>query len=97
MQINNQSTQHNATGVKVKYSYDEGYEYVGDVEGTVNDEKNKILTISNINLVPGESKKITLKFKVRKNEDGTFLKNQVIQANIQMWQKLLNILQQKED
>lgn len=57
LQINNQSTQHNATGVKVKYSYDEGYEYVGDVEGTVNDEKNKILTISNINLVPGESKK----------------------------------------
>jgi len=74
LQINNQSTQHNATGVKVKYSYDEGYEYVGDVEGTVNDEKNKILTISNINLVPGESKKITLKFKVRKNEDGTFFK-----------------------
>ena len=74
LQINNQSTQHNATGVKVKYSYDEGYEYVGDVEGTVNDEKNKILTISNINLVPGESKKITLKFKVKKNEDGTFFK-----------------------
>lgn len=74
LQINNQSTQHNATGVKVKYSYDEGYEYVGDVEGTVNDEKNKILTISNINLVPEESKKITLKFKVKKNEDGTFFK-----------------------
>lgn len=74
LQINNQSTQHNATGVKVKYSYDEGYEYVGDVEGTVNDEKNKILTISNINLVPGESKKITLKFKVKKNEDGAFFK-----------------------
>lgn len=74
LQINNQSTQHNATGVKVKYSYDEGYEYVGDVEGTVNDEKNKILTISNINLVPGESKKITLKFKVKKNEDGIFFK-----------------------
>lgn len=74
LQINNQSTQHNATEVKVKYSYDEGYEYVGDVEGTVNDEKNKILTISNINLVPGESKKITLKFKVKKNEDGTFFK-----------------------
>ena len=74
LQINNQSTQHNATGVKVKYSYDEGYEYVGDVEGTVNDGKNKILTISNINLVPGESKKITLKFKVKKNEDGTFFK-----------------------
>ena len=75
LQINNQSTQHNATGVKVKYSYDEGYEYVGDVEGTVNDEKNKILTISNINLVPGESKKITLKFKVRKDENtGKFVK-----------------------
>lgn len=74
LQINNQSTQHSATGVKVKYSYDEEYEYVGDVEGTVNDEKNKILTISNINLVPGESKKITLKFKVKKNEDGTFFK-----------------------
>lgn len=75
LQINNQSTQHNATGVKVKYSYDEGYEYVGDVEETVNDEKNKILTISNINLVPGESKKITLKFKVRKDENtGKFVK-----------------------
>lgn len=77
LQINNQSTQHNATGVKVKYSYDDGYEYVGsNGEATVNDEGHNILTISNINnVVPGEKpKEITLKFKVKKNEDGTFFK-----------------------
>lgn len=77
LQINNQSTQHNATGVKVKYSYDDGYEYVGsNGEATVSDEGHNILTISNINnVVPGEKpKEITLKFKVKKNEDGTFFK-----------------------
>lgn len=77
LQINNQSTQHNATGVKVKYSYDDGYEYVGsNGEATVSDEGHNILTISNINnVVPGEKpKEITLKFKVKKNEDGTFVK-----------------------
>ena len=70
LQINNQSTQHNATGVKVKYSYDDGYEYVGsNGEATVSDEGHNILTISNINnVVPGEkTKEITLKFKVKKN------------------------------
>ena len=76
LQINNQSTQHNATGVKVKYSYDEGYEYVGsNGEATVSDEGHNILTISNINnVVSGEPKEITLKFKVKKNNDGTFVK-----------------------
>ncbi len=77
LQINNQSTQHSATGVKVKYSYDEGYEYVGsNGEATVSDEGHNILTISNINnVVSGEKpKEITLKFKVKKNEDGTFFK-----------------------
>lgn len=77
LQINNQSTQHNATGVKVKYSYDEGYEYVGsNGEATVsNDKGNKILTISNINVAPGEPEEITLEFKVRKDENtGKFVK-----------------------
>lgn len=76
LQINNQSTQHNATGVKVKYSYDDGYEYVGsNGEATVSDEGHNILTISNINnVVSGEPKEITLKFKVKKNNDGTFVK-----------------------
>lgn len=77
LQINNQSTQHKATGVKVKYSYDEGYEYVGsNGEATVsNDEGNKILTISNINVAPEEPEEITLEFKVRKNENtGKFVK-----------------------
>lgn len=76
LQINNQSTQHNATGVKVKYSYDGGYEYVeSNGEATVSDEGHNILTISNINnVVSGEPKEITLKFKVKKNNDGTFVK-----------------------
>lgn len=76
LQINNQSTQHSATGVKVKYSYDEGYEYVeSNGEATVSDEGHNILTISNINnVVSGEPKEITLKFKVKKNNDGTFVK-----------------------
>lgn len=76
LQINNQSTQHKATGVKVKYSYDEGYEYVeSNGEATVSDEGHNILTISNINnVVSGEPKEITLKFKVKKNKDGTFVK-----------------------
>lgn len=76
LQINNQSTQHSATGVKVKYSYDDGYEYVGsNGEATVSDEGHNILTISNINnVVSGEPKEITLKFKVKKNNDGTFVK-----------------------
>ncbi|MGN1302472.1 MAG: hypothetical protein ACI4VO_02310, partial [Clostridia bacterium] len=72
LQINNQSTQHKATGVKVKYSYDEGYEYVGDVN--VDKDENNVLEISGIDVEPGESKKIALKFKVKKNEDGTFVK-----------------------
>jgi hypothetical protein len=72
LQINNQSTQHKATGVKVKYSYDEGYEYVGDVN--VDKDENNVLEISGIDVEPGESKKIALKFKVKKNEDGTFFK-----------------------
>ena len=72
LQINNQSTQHNATGVKVKYSYDEGYEYVGDVN--VDKDENNVLEISGIDVKPGESKKIALKFKVKKNEDRTFVK-----------------------
>ena len=76
LQINNQSTQHNATGVKVKYSYDGGYEYVeSNGEATVSDEGHNILTISNINnVVSGEPKEITLKFKVKKNNDSTFVK-----------------------
>ena len=76
LQINNQSTQHKATGVKVKYSYDEGYEYVGsNGEATVSDEGNNILTISNINVAPGKTEEITLKFKVRKDENtGKFVK-----------------------
>lgn len=76
LQINNQSTQHSATGVKVKYSYDEEYEYVeSNGEATVSDEGHNILTISNINnVVSGEPKEITLKFKVKKNNDGTFVK-----------------------
>lgn len=76
LQINNQSTQHSATGVKVKYSYDEGYEYVeSNGEATVSDEGHNILTISNINnVVSGEPKEITLKFKVKKNNDGRFVK-----------------------
>ena len=72
LQINNQSTQHNATGVKVKYSYDEGYEYVGDVN--VDKDENNVLEISGIDVEPGESKEIALKFKVRKNNNGTFFK-----------------------
>ena len=72
LQINNQSTQHNATGVKVKYSYDEGYEYVGDV--SVDKNENNVLEISGIDVAPGESKEIALKFKVKKKEDGTFVK-----------------------
>lgn len=72
LQINNQSTQHKATGVKVKYSYDEGYEYVGDVN--VDKDENNVLEISGIDVEPGESKEIALKFKVKKNEDGTFVK-----------------------
>ena len=72
LQINNQSTQHKATGVKVKYSYDGGYEYVGDVN--VDKDENNVLEISGIDAEPGESKEIALKFKVKKNEDGTFVK-----------------------
>lgn len=72
LQINNQSTQHKATGVKVKYSYDGGYEYVGDVN--VDKDENNVLEISGIDVEPGESKEIALKFKVKKNEDGTFVK-----------------------
>lgn len=72
LQINNQSTQHKATGVKVKYSYDEGYEYVGDVN--VDKDENNVLEISGIDVEPGESKEMALKFKVKKNEDGTFVK-----------------------
>lgn len=72
LQINNQSTQHNATGVKVKYSYDEGYEYVGDV--SLDKNENNVLEISGIDVAPGESKEIALKFKVKKKEDGTFVK-----------------------
>lgn len=76
LQINNQSTQHKATGVKVKYSYDEGYEYVGsNGEATVSDEGNNILTISNINVAPGKTEEITLEFKVIKDENtGKFVK-----------------------
>lgn len=72
LQINNQSTQHKATGVKVKYSYDGGYEYVGDIN--VDKDENNVLEISGIDVEPGESKEIALKFKVKKNEDGTFVK-----------------------
>lgn len=72
LQINNQSTQHKAKGVKVKYSYDGGYEYVGDVN--VDKDENNVLEISGIDVEPGESKEIALKFKVKKNEDGTFVK-----------------------
>ena len=73
LQINNQSTQHKATGVKVKYSYDGGYEYVGDVN--VDKDENNVLEISGIDVEPGGSKEIALKFKVvKKNEDGTFVK-----------------------
>ena len=74
MQINNQSTQHNAERVKVKYSYDEGYKYV-ESNGEVEDIGKNMLEISNINVAPGEKKTIQLTFKVKKNEnDGTFVK-----------------------
>lgn len=74
LRINNQSTQHNAIVNKVKYSYDEGYEYV-ESDGNVTDNNDKKeLLIENIVVGPGESKEITLKFKVKKNEDGTFFK-----------------------
>lgn len=72
LQINNQSTQHKATGVKVKYSYDEGYEYVGDVN--VDKDENNVLEISGIDVDPGGRTEIALKFKVKKNNDGTFVK-----------------------
>ncbi len=74
LQINNQSTQHNAERVKVKYSYDEGYKYV-ESNGEVEDIGKNMLEISNINVAPGEKKTIQLTFKVKKNEnDGTFVK-----------------------
>lgn len=75
LRINNQSTQHNAIVNKVKYSYDEGYEYV-ESDGNVTDNNDKKeLLIENIDVGPGESKEITLKFKVRKNDDdGSFVK-----------------------
>ena len=75
LQINNQSTQHNAERVKVKYSYDEGYKYV-ESNGEVEDIGKNMLEISNINVAPGEKKTIQLTFKVKKNEnDGTFFKD----------------------
>lgn len=75
LQINNQSTQHNAERVKVKYSYDEGYKYV-ESNGEVEDIGKNMLEISNINVAPGEKKTIQLTFKVKKNEnDGTFVKD----------------------
>ncbi|MGN1271304.1 MAG: SpaA isopeptide-forming pilin-related protein [Clostridia bacterium] len=74
LQINNQSTQHNAIVNKVKYSYDEGYEYV-ESDGNVTDNNDKKeLLIENIVVGPGESKEITLTFKVRKNDNGSFVK-----------------------
>ena len=73
LQINNQSTQHNAERVKVKYSYDEGYKYV-ESNGEVEDIGKNMLEISNINVAPGEKKTIQLTFKVKKNADGTFVK-----------------------
>ena len=73
LQINNQSTQHNAIVNKVKYSYDEGYEYV-ESDGNVKDIGNNVLEISGINVAAGEKKQITLTFKVRKNDDGSFVK-----------------------
>lgn len=92
LQINNQSTQHKATGVKVKYSYDGGYEYVGsNGEATVSDEGNNILTISNINNVaPGETREITLEFKVKKNEDGTFVKKP---SNVSKYTNMAEIIE----
>ncbi len=73
LQINNQSTQHNAERVKVKYSYDEGYEYVEN-DGEVKNIGINMLEISNISIAPGEKKTIQLTFKVKKNADGTFVK-----------------------
>lgn len=73
LQINNQSTQHNAIVNKVKYSYDEGYEYV-ESDGNVKDIGNNVLEISGINVAAGEKKQITLTFKVRKNDNGSFVK-----------------------
>ena len=73
LQINNQSTQHEAKDVKVKYQYDEGYEYVEN-NGYVKDIGNNVLEISGINVAAGEKKQITLTFKVRKNNDGKFFK-----------------------
>lgn len=75
LQINNQSTQHNATVNKVKYSYDEGYEFVSsDGNVTDNNTEKRELLIEDIPVPVKYKPEITLTFKVRKNDDGTFVK-----------------------
>ena len=75
LQINNQSTQHNATVNKVKYSYDEGYEFVSsDGNVTDNNTEKRELLIEDIPVPVKDKPEITLTFKVRKNDNGTFVK-----------------------